>query len=303
MQCIAIEWQTVRVKVIHMKKIMITGASGFLGSRAAEYFRGKYEVMTPSHIQLDITDEKNVMRYFSEKKPDIVIHCAAVSDVGRCEREQELSWKINVSGSINIAKAAASVQTKCILCSSDQIYFGSSLNEAHKECEDVIPYNLYGREKRKAEEECLRIDQDCVCLRLSWMYDVRSENKEEHGDFFRTLLPKLRAGEAVSYPVHDIRGITDVNEVIRNMEKVFDLPGGVYNFGSPNEKNTYEILYGVFESVGLDLNLLQKNEEAFLTNPRNISMNQDKLNGAGIWFRDTSDGIAQNIKAFHLTGL
>ena len=76
------------------------------------------------------------------------------------------------------------------------------------------------------------------------------------------------------------------------MEKVFDISGGVYNFGSPNEKNTYEMLYGVFESVGLDLHLLEKNEEAFLTNPRNISMNQDKLNGAGIWFRDTSDGIA-----------
>lgn len=283
--------------VILMKKILITGASGFLGSRTAEYFQENYEVIAPIHMELELTDEKNMMEYFSAKEPDIVIHCAAISDVGRCEREPEMSWKINVEGSIAIAKAAAAVNAKCILCSSDQVYFGSSLSGPHEENEVLFPYNLYGREKLKAEEECLRVNPGCVCLRLSWMYDRISKKESEHGDFFRTLMPKLQVGECISYPVHDIRGITDVNEVVRNLENTFELPGGVYNFGSANEKNTFEMLCKVFERVGLDRNLLQKNEEVFLTNPRNISMSQKKLNSAGIYFRTTADGIAENINS------
>lgn len=138
-----------------MKKLLVTGASGFVGSRAAEFYRGKYQVYAPSHREMDITDEENVYAVFEDFRPDYVVHCAAISDIGRCEREPEQSWKINVDGSRNMARVSARYGAKCLVCSSDQVYQGNGVKGPHREEENIEPLNLYGREKQRTEEEYL----------------------------------------------------------------------------------------------------------------------------------------------------
>lgn len=278
-----------------MKKLLVTGASGFLGSRIAAYYRGKYEIDAPSHGELDLIHREETIRSVMARRPDFIVHCAAVSDVGRCEREPERSWKINVEGSANLAEAARNTGAKCLLCSSDQVYFGSPAKGPHREEETLSPCNQYGRQKLRAEEDCLGVNPDCVLLRLSWMYDIRTVNRGEHGDFFRTLLAKIESSEPLRFPVQDVRGITDVSEVVRNLEGAFSLGGGIYNFGSPCEKNTYETMVEIFEKLRWDTARLQADREAFLDNPRDISMSQDKLNGNGIFFPKTADSLAEHL--------
>ena len=94
------------------------------------------------------------------------------------------------------------------------------------------------------------------------------------------------------------RGITDVNEVVCNLEKALELPGGIYNFGSPNDKNTYETVLAMFEELNWDVDRLVKNEEAFASNPRNISMSQKKLNDSGIFFSSTLEALVRSGKRF-----
>lgn len=277
-----------------MKRLLVTGASGFLGSRIVKYYSGKWDVFAPGHSEMDITDTEKVYAVFKEFRPHAVIHSAAVSDVGKCDAEPEKSWKINVEGSRNIAAASAEFHSKCLLCSSDQVYFGSKIKEAHREDEAVSPGNTYGRQKKKAEEECLNRYPECVILRLSWMYDIRTVNEYEHSDFFRTLLARLQAQEDLSYPVYDVRGITDVNEVICNLEKALESEGGIYNFGSPNDRNMYETVRAMFTELKWDAGRLKKNEEAFASNPRNISMSPIKLNGSGITFLPTLEALIRN---------
>ncbi len=278
-----------------MKRLLVTGASGFLGSRITDYYRGKYEIYAPSHRELDIAWGGELSCRIMAWSPDFIVHCAAVSDVGRCEREPELSWKINVEGSINIAEAARKAGAKCLICSSDQVYFGSHLRGPHSEEEALSPCNLYGKQKLWAEEECLRVNPECVLLRLSWMYDIRTMNRGEHGDFFRTLLAKINSSEALRFPVHDVRGITDVNEVVRNLERAFGLEGGIYNFGSPNEKNTYGTMTEIFEKLQWDTAPLEPDQAAFLDNPRDMSMSQEKINEKGIFFSRTADALAEHL--------
>lgn len=284
-----------------MQRILVTGASGFLGSRIVAHYQGKYDVYAPRHAELDITDAEMVAAKVEDLKPHIIIHCAAISDVGRCEKEPDKSWQINVDGSINIARASAAVGAKCLICSSDQVYFGEPVVMIHNETEKLEPINLYGKEKLRAEEECLRVNSQCIMLRLSWMYDISTLNKAEHGDFVRTLLAKMQAKEMLSYPLHDIRGITPVSEVIKNLEKAFSLEGGIYNFGCSNDMNTYETVLKLFSGMGWDISCVKKNEAAFSENPRNISMSQHKINNCGIEFPSTLEGLLRSLEKVKLT--
>ena len=126
------------------------------------------------------------------------------------------------------------------------------------------------------------------------MYDTCTLAPQEHGDFFRTLADRLRTSAPLSYPVYDIRGITDVNEVIRNFKNALELNGGIYNFGSPNHRNTYETVCAMFTALGWNLRSLVKNEEAFAAAPRDISMSPEKLNNSGITFSSTLDALVRN---------
>lgn len=276
-----------------MKKLLITGATGFVGSRAAAYYQNKYEVYTPTHEEMDITDPVSVRQFFEQIKPDYVIHCAAISDVGTCQRNPLLAEKVNVQASVHIAGIAYELGAKCLLSSSDQVYVGSDVKEPHKESEEVIPGNVYGRGKLRAEEECLKCNPDSVSLRLSWMYDSRTLT-EKHSDFLRTFVPAYQNGDKMIYSDMDHRGITDVMEVVKNLEPAFELPGGVYNFGSPCEDSFYATMEKVFERLELDKTRLCKAEGASY---RNLTMDQSKLNKYGISFPSTTEGLIRNIRS------
>lgn len=279
-----------------MKKLLITGASGFLGSRIAAFYKDKYHILAPSHTEMDITDTKSVERYFCSNKPDFVIHCAAISQIPVCEQKPEFSWKVNVTGSENIAKTASQYSAKCILCSSDQVYCGSIQSLCNSENDPLNPHNIYGKEKFFAEKSCLQLNKDSVHLRLSWMYDAYSSSTSSRNDFTRQIINSIISATALTLSTNDKRGISDVWEVIKNIEKTFELPGGIYNFGSPNDKNTYQTALHIFTTLDYDTSLLQKT--AFET-ARNLTMNQEKINHFGIYFSSTTDAVIRCLKQIH----
>lgn len=282
--------------VSNLPKLLITGGTGFLGKRAAAHFRSLgYAVLTPSRQELDILDAAGVLRWFQAYKPEAVLHCAAVSDTGACEKDPESTALVNVEGSCHLAAACRHTGAKLILCSSDQVYSGSRLPGPHEEGEAVTPGNVYGRQKLLAEQRCADLCPDTVSLRLSWMYDVQ-QDPGEHGQLLSSLRAALQdPGLPLTWPVHDRRGITDVRSVVCNLPKVLTLPAGVYNFGSENDASTYHTLKQVFETLALTdaLNRLTPNTDAFAACPRDIRMDTKKAQSAGIVFDSTAAGLCR----------
>ena len=280
-------------------KLLVTGGSGFLGRRTSAYFASLgYRVLTPSHSMLDITDRASVQNWFRENHPDAVIHTAAVSDTGLCQQKPDWSKQINVDGCVHLAESCRKFGAKLVICSSDQVYSGSSLPGPHREEEVLAPNNVYGRQKLQAEQRCLEILPDTVCLRLSWMYSTASF-PGEHGHFLTTLKAALEDDtKLLTWPIHDRRGLTDAEAVVKNLPAALKLPGGVWNFGAENQVSTYDTVKELLTRLDMTaaLERLQPNEAAFTDNPRNISMDLTKLNAAGIHFPATLEGLIRAMK-------
>ena len=280
-------------------RILITGAGGFLGRRAARHFSSVgYDVLTPSHSQLDITDLSAVDSWFRQNCPDAVIHCAAVSDTGLCQREPEKTGLINVTGSMNLAQACARHGIKFIFCSSDQVYNASSLPGPHPESEILTPGTVYARQKLLAEQQCMNICPDTVSLRLSWMYSAQMQ-PNEHGHLISTLCHALKDPSCpLSWSPNDQRGITDADSVVRQLPAVLNLPAGVYNFGSGNNSDMYRTIYSVFAELDLRdaLSRLTPNLTAFADSPRDIRMDCSLAESFGISFESTHDGLCRALK-------
>lgn len=275
-------------------KILITGGDGYLASRLHIHYKDKHDVVSLSHKRLDVTNESMVYEVVGQQKPDLIVHCAAISDVEACTKNPHLSFDINVNSARYIASASSRVHAKLVFCSSDQVYFKSHIMEPHLENEQVAPPHEYGRQKLRAEELVMQNNPDAVCLRLSMMYALDYQGRQEHSNFARNIIMAIRQGKPMTYAVHDFRSITDVWDVVYAMERAAELPGGIYNFGSENAIATYEVVKNLVDACGTRA-ILKKDEDSFAEEPRNLTMNIGKIKSQGIELPNTMDKLYKNL--------
>lgn len=291
------------------KRIVITGASGFVGSRFYHFLNRdggyhfesvkKYEVSAPTHQEMDLTDGKSVKNYIERTEPDIVLHCAAISNTWTCQQNPILSRTVNVMGTAAIGMACKKLGAKMIFMSSDQVYNGEIGMEPHKEDEVLFPSNIYGKHKLEAEQRLMDMGTDAICLRLTWMFEHPNAGGMINQNIIGNVWNALERNEPILAPIHEYRGITYIHPVIENIEKVLTLPHGIYNYGSECSTNTYETMGFVFDAMGKKLDkerLLFPDRERYAEQPRNLSMNIEKIKQWGITFPNTLQGILQCIQ-------
>ena len=250
--------------------ILVTGASGFVGHKIMQMC--KDTIACPS---LRGMTEDEIKRVVEEAGVDTIIHTAAISDIGTCQANPEDSYRANVQIPVYLAKAAKNIKLICF--SSDQVYSG--LDEKGPYTEDMVkPGNLYAEHKLEMEQRVLDIAPDAVMLRAQWMYDfyLRKPN------YFMNI---VNAKETVAFSSQQYRGIAYVKEVAENMEKVIQLSGGAYNFGSETTKSMYEITLEFLELIGK--NIVLKDSP-----PRhNLWTNCEKARKYGVVFSSVEDAL------------
>lgn len=261
--------------------VLVTGATGFVGQKVLQTC--KDAVACPS---LRNVSEEDVRRMVEMSGADVIIHTAAISDIGMCQQDPEASYLANVQIPVYLAKAAK--HAKLICFSSDQVYSGMEEEGPYPE-DAVKPGNIYAAHKLEMEQRVLDMAPDAVMLRAEWMYDYYLKKP----NYFMNM---IRATDAVSFSSRQFRGLTYVKEVAENMEKVVGLPGGVYNFGSETTKSMYEITREFLALIGKEVALQD-------APPRhNLWMNCEKAKRFGVHFSCVEDGLKRCAEDHNLLG-
>lgn len=252
--------------------MLVTGASGFVGSHIMRHCRDA--VACPS---LQGMTEDDVRRIVKNSGADIIVHTAAIADIGVCQKNPDASYLANVQLPVWLAKAAAGIKLICF--SSDQVYSGMTEDGPYTE-DTVQPNNIYAEHKLEMEQRVLDIDPDAVMLRAEWMYGYSSHKP----NYFLNV---VNASAPLRFSSRQYRGITYVKEVADNMPAVTRLPGGVYNFGSETTASMFDITKDFLAFLGKDVPL----EDAPAAH--NLWMNCDKAKKRGVIFRSVEDGLRQ----------
>lgn len=191
-----------------MKKILVTGCNGQLGRAINKvYAKDAVELINTDAADLDITSLDAVLSFVREKKPDVIINCAAHTAVDRCEQEWDLAYKINALGPRNLSIAAREVDAKLVHVSTDYVFKGVG-DRPFTEFDAVDPQSAYGKTKLEGERFVQAFAQKYFIVRTAWLYG-------DGKNFVKTMLRLSETNDTVSVVCDQYGSPTSADELAR----------------------------------------------------------------------------------------
>ena len=180
-----------------MKKILVTGCNGQLGRAIRQEYKGEDVSFINTDVAegegivaLDITDVNAVLALVRAERPDVIINCAAHTNVDACEKQWDLAYKINAIGARNLSIAASEVNAKMIHVSTDYVFEGNG-QKPYTEFDMPNPVSAYGKTKLEGERFVQQFADRYFILRTAWLYG-------DGKNFVKTMLRLAETHDEVS---------------------------------------------------------------------------------------------------------
>ncbi|WHY76916.1 dTDP-4-dehydrorhamnose reductase [Neobacillus sp. WH10] len=272
-------------------RVVVTGAAGQLGQDVMkELSRRKYQAFGTDRHQLDITNEANVQEYIHEVKPDVILHCAAYTNVDAAEENEELAYQINTGGTENLARAAKQVGAKMLYISTDYVFDGTA-SEPYEVNEPTKPLGAYGRTKLSGEQLLQQNLEEFFIVRTAWVFGVYGNN------FVKTM---IRLGEERGEVgvVHDQVGSpTYTVDLAKFMIELMETEKyGIYHATNSGICSWYEFAVEIFKQASLNVVVNPLTTDQFprpAARPKYSVLSKKKIVEQGLTpLRDWKEGLA-----------
>ncbi|MFT5875660.1 MAG: dTDP-4-dehydrorhamnose reductase, partial [Clostridium sp.] len=239
-------------------KILITGANGQLGRELSKQYQKKKGVhlILTDVADLDITNVSRVNSFVDENKPDLIINCAALTDVERCETEIDMAYKINTVGPKNLSAAANKIGAEIVQVSTDYVFAGN-VNKSLTEFDEVNPQTIYGKTKLEGEIFAKNLNPKHYIVRTAWLYG-------DGDNFVKTMLNLSKNNKPLKI-VSDQKGTptstVDLSRVI--IKLVEEKNYGLFHCTCKGECTWYELTKEIFRLKGITTEVFLCNTDEF----------------------------------------
>ena len=283
-------------------KILITGCKGQLGNELQDIIKsGRSEIGEVSDVikkseiialdvdELDITNLEQVKNKINDLKPDVVINCAAATNVDGCESNEDFAFKVNSIGPRNLAIASAEIGAKLVQVSTDYVFSGVG-NKPLTEYDLTAPNSAYGKTKLLGENYVREFSSKYFIVRTAWLYGYVGHN-------FVYTMRKLGKDKDIINVVNDQRGNpTHANDLAYHILKLIQTEEyGVYHCTGKGECSWYDFAKMIIELSGEKCEVKPCTSEEYKTpakRPEYSSLDNMMLrNTVGDEMRDWKDAI------------
>lgn len=225
-------------------KILVTGSKGQLGIDVVRALELEHDVVGHDSDTLDITEANAIMAFIRELKPQLIINCAAYTNVDGCEENVELAYKVNAIGPKNLAIAASETGARLLHISTDFVFDGRG-TELLTEFDKPNPLSIYGKSKLAGEELIRAHCSRHYILRTAWLYGHNGNN------FVKTML-KISNGGKVLTVVDDQFGTpTFTEDLVKAIQFIITTEAyGTYHATNNGQCSWNEFAKKIFELNG-----------------------------------------------------
>jgi dTDP-4-dehydrorhamnose reductase len=275
-------------------RILITGKNGQLGKSIHKLVNTDTRTGNNQNVndfifvgrgELDLSSESNISHYFNNNdKFDIIINCAAYTQVDKAEQEVELANQINHLAVKQLASIASKQQARLIHISTDYVFDGGS-DKPYIETDVTNPINVYGKTKLAGEQVLQEImPTDAIIIRTSWVYSEYGNN------FVKTMLRlgKERdelniVNDQIGSPTYATDLASVILEIIKNKElREMDQMTQIYHYSNEGEISWYDFTKEIFKISKINCRVNPINTKQYPTpakRPVNSMMDKDKIYG------------------------
>ena len=228
-------------------KILITGSRGQLGIELIRQLSSyNYQLIETDVHNLDIANERQVYELVLKEKPEIIINCAAYTNVDGCEANEQAAFGVNAIGARNLSTAAFNAGAKIVQVSTDYVFDGTG-NTPKREYDKTNPHSIYGISKELGEVLVRQTNPRHFILRTAWLYG-------EGNNFVRTML-KLAQEKPEINVVNDQFGsptsTVDLAKCIINLLSTESY--GTYHATCEGQCSWFDFARKIFELKGLNI--------------------------------------------------
>lgn len=220
--------------------ILITGANGQLGNemRVLSAQQTQHTYFFTDIAELDITSREAVSQFVTDNAIDIIVNCAAYTNVDKAETDEDMAHKINALAVENLGLSGA----KVIHVSTDYVFSGEAC-VPYSETDSVAPRTAYGRTKREGEVLLQAVSPKAVIIRTAWLYSTFGNN------FVKTMLRLGQEREALGVVFDQIGSPTYAADLAVAIFAVINAPvwqAGVYHFTNEGVCSWYDFTHEIF---------------------------------------------------------
>jgi len=246
-----------------MHRILVTGSNGQLGSEIRELTKndGTNVYFYTDVSELDITDKSAVNKFVEEQKINIIINCAAYTQVDKAEEDEKTAFLINATAPGNLAEACKKYDATLFHISTDYVFDGSN-NVPYIETESTSPLGVYGRSKLKGEEIIQQSGCSYIIIRTSWLYSSFGHNFVKTIARLSSEKDELKVVfDQIGTPTYARDLATGIFAIIQNDQ--FKNRKGVYHYSNEGVCSWYDFAKAINEYFGNDCHIRPCHSDEF----------------------------------------